>query len=1087
MLSTFIDRFDLIHWFLGDREHPSYDASQQTFMVEELLNLLIICACERASVAGLSVEDRIKREIIHHVCLGPIEHASLIKHIPDRLHEHPAFERILAEVADLRAPTGFNDVGVYRIKPEYYRDVDPFFWHYSRNNREEAFNVLQEEHKKRHPEETFFLIPKSSKLSGPFQYLGQYLQSPVFTQMMAYVLWNVRLTDDHKSDTSLDQALYLILLALVDENHKPLDEEAAQGFKSHICGHYFAFTSDDHSQDLSLFDILTIFRGDEQYKSLYPQLDWIFERLVTEGPGLTQRKVQKWKETRAADEEQRASNTLSAAEKRKQAIKKHQQQIMAQFAQAQTLFMEQNEDLYEEEEEAEAMRESQDGETQEAATSADRFYDYPTGACIVCQEDANEKSAPYGLLGLIQSSNILREVPRGDQAIYDTISRIHGTLDADIPRDDGTTHDIKGFPSSLSKIGLYTSTCGHLMHIECFSVYCSSVDSRQAQQLTRNHPENRARSEFMCPLCKSLGNTLLPVIWRGRKETSPGSAVEQDDAKFRDFLRFSVKSGLLRLKYAAIPRLAAGQRRRSSGASKLKEAISTWVPTLRSTPSAGSSANGGSSSSSSSSSSGGSGLFPAPEEWSASSRLSGFVNAGDARSRSSAELGRGAGLPVPSYLERDRWFGPFDADIIYPTAHANLATISKTYTQLTEVLSALHAEICKDDKERQVSMDAKNIDMLWSMVGYTIAAVEIATRGQAQPEDGETGTLIDQIPAQMQTLLRVLCDTVLAYTCIMCHNEPQQFFSQKNSTLLHIHMLALGRLHQVFIDKPLIGASASDFERMVLYPPLLQDDPFMVFAESTFHGIPFAKLDMDGVLRTLLLAEVTRTAVGLLETPEQYQTQSEEREEIESVLYPAADVAAVQEFMRFIMAILECKEKEHGMDPRKLYNLIRTYTLPFLRRSLILVMVRCGYVPCKANPQDDRPEFDRLLTHLRLPEFSHLITLSLEMKQLVATWCLEHAHECERQRNREQQQQQEQYNELNEPVIRLDLPTPFELIPLPERLDQLVDESMRRICQKCGMVPTDPALCLLCGTFVCAQSYCCAEDEYGECNLHALE
>ncbi|RKP34174.1 hypothetical protein BJ085DRAFT_800, partial [Dimargaris cristalligena] len=29
-------------------------------------------------------------------------------------------------------------------------------------------------------------------------------------------------------------------------------------------------------------------------------------------------------------------------------------------------------------------------------------------------------------------------------------------------------------------------------------------------------------------------------------------------------------------------------------------------------------------------------------------------------------------------------------------------------------------------------------------------------------------------------------------------------------------------------------------------------------------------------------------------------------------------------------------------------------------------------------------------------------------------------------------------------------------------------------------------LCMFCGQFVCVQSFCCSDDFYGECNLHAM-
>ena len=49
------------------------------------------------------------------------------------------------------------------------------------------------------------------------------------------------------------------------------------------------------------------------------------------------------------------------------------------------------------------------------------------------------------------------------------------------------------------------------MHVRCFDIYLESIESRHTNQYARNHPENIERKEFICPLCKSLGNVLLPI------------------------------------------------------------------------------------------------------------------------------------------------------------------------------------------------------------------------------------------------------------------------------------------------------------------------------------------------------------------------------------------------------------------------------------------------------------------------------------------------------------------------------------------------------------------------------------------------
>jgi hypothetical protein len=72
----------------------------------------------------------------------------------------------------------------------------------------------------------------------------------------------------------------------------------------------------------------------------------------------------------------------------------------------------------------------------------------------------------------------------------------------------------------------------------CFRDYSLSLDTRQRQQPTRNHPENLNRKEFLCPLCKSLGNCLLPVLWDYKHETvNWGSGSEMYEAG--EFTNFS--------------------------------------------------------------------------------------------------------------------------------------------------------------------------------------------------------------------------------------------------------------------------------------------------------------------------------------------------------------------------------------------------------------------------------------------------------------------------------------------------------------------------------------------------------------------
>jgi E3 ubiquitin-protein ligase UBR1 len=68
-----------------------------------------------------------------------------------------------------------------------------------------------------------------------------------------------------------------------------------------------------------------------------------------------------------------------------------------------------------------------------------------------------------------------------------------------------------------------------MMHLECFHVYTVSIRQRHRSQATRNHPESIPRKEYICPLCKSLGNVILPV--------SSSPVVHLNNVPFPDWIR----------------------------------------------------------------------------------------------------------------------------------------------------------------------------------------------------------------------------------------------------------------------------------------------------------------------------------------------------------------------------------------------------------------------------------------------------------------------------------------------------------------------------------------------------------------------
>ena len=111
-----------------------------------------------------------------------------------------------------------------------------------------------------------------------------------------------------------------------------------------------------------------------------------------------------------------------------------------------------------------------------------------------------------------------------------------------------------GFPTHYTKFGLVGSVCSHMMHLDCFQVYNASIKHRHRAQGQRNHPESISRKEYLCPLCKSLGNVVIPVV--------PPSTAKLNTQPFSDWVR---SVGITILKSKPDPLLDSLQTKTGTG------------------------------------------------------------------------------------------------------------------------------------------------------------------------------------------------------------------------------------------------------------------------------------------------------------------------------------------------------------------------------------------------------------------------------------------------------------------------------------------------------------------------------------------
>ncbi|KAJ6608860.1 hypothetical protein B0H10DRAFT_2166482 [Mycena sp. CBHHK59/15] len=536
VIVTILDRFGLIGYFSGAFLHATYEGPQLSSMVEEVLYVLITIFSENGNPSKMPIELAVRREIVHALAMGPCSFTDLVKRVAERLVDDICFERVLAEVSNFKAPESVNDSGTYELKDEAFDEVNPFFYHYTRNKREEVETILINRLRKKTGVPDPVIVPKPINIThGPFTIISSAFESEALLQVLFYALYNILvLTDSSGSappsaEAILDQVLHLIMLAIVERGTVFSHLSVVRTFE----------------EEKNLVDVVCGFEHHDKYKPYRARVEWILTQIAQHVPDdvRSRRRVLDLSLARAPDPE----------DAKKRAAKARQEAIMKQMKAQQASFAFNFEDI--DDEDDESME-----ETQEEQVSY--------GTCIVCQEDLNS-SRPFGTLGMIQPSRFIRRHPDSHNSYLNEVLQTPTSMDRPagpviskfpppqaeaLDAKAGTPPSFDGFPAQFTRFGLHSSVCSHMMHLDCFQVYSVSIRQRHRAQSTRNHPESIPRKEYICPLCKSLGNVILPAT-----NPSPATLV---NVPFPDWIR---AAGISILKSKPDPLLDSLQFRNGTG------------------------------------------------------------------------------------------------------------------------------------------------------------------------------------------------------------------------------------------------------------------------------------------------------------------------------------------------------------------------------------------------------------------------------------------------------------------------------------------------------------------------------------------
>jgi len=233
-LVAILDKFGLVNWSMADFDDTRYDQeklSQKMTVAESMFSLLIAIIGERyvPGVGRVSADDFMRREIIHKLFLRPMTHSELIKALPldSELEHEEGVDGIIESVSTFKKP-GVTGRGLYELKPEYLKDYNPFFYHYTRIEQSKA-EEQQRKRAKNDNETGGCPPPIPPEFCEPFSKVLNLLCCKTLVNLMNTLLRRANTAQPKAvTDLLLQQVLHLICLALHEEKRQRLNEKTGE-------------------------------------------------------------------------------------------------------------------------------------------------------------------------------------------------------------------------------------------------------------------------------------------------------------------------------------------------------------------------------------------------------------------------------------------------------------------------------------------------------------------------------------------------------------------------------------------------------------------------------------------------------------------------------------------------------------------------------------------------------------------------------------------------------------------------------------------------------------------------------------------
>lgn len=1128
LLAAIIDRFGMSGWVNGNLDiTQGWEDHQQLDVAEEFVHLLVVLLSDRTLLRPIEEEPEpvltiAKREIIHALCFKPLTYSDLADRMTHTTTSMPNFNQTLFQVARYKAPEGLSDTGSFELRDEMHSGIDPYNYYYSKNQREESENAWRRHEAKKHGTSVDDVVyePQLRKIqSGLFVDLGKFTQTPIFSQ----VVWGLLHITIHpksigqlpstKIEAFLPSVLHLMLVAIAEG--PPRSTGPASSFVDSVVQ---TNVGDSVEERTILHQLFTLRHMSDVHEASRSKLRRVLYRLQEKRRSAVEG-VASELGVPVDDSEAHASKEMAARElaEKKRKAQERNARVMASFKKQQSDFMSNQMDEFDLDEWSDLGSDVEMGDDH-----VKKIWNFPRDTCIYCQEETDEEQL-YGSLAFITKSKIFRDTDLQNRDHIREVGMTPLTYDQELEglrpfgmarqnieqvlrvseNGEAVTHERrglgKGWSPSQNALGNVATGCGHLMHYSCFETFNAATERRQTFQIARNHPERLLLKEFVCPLCKALGNAFLPIIFKPKELSNPlelsGSDFDEwlhtqvpflvSEARARDD-EIYLQEGDDYQANAVLPGYALSSTSDvNHNPGRLHLAMPSFLGDTSSAPSSSRDNRG----------------LHATDPSAAYKRLKDTMKKNNLDPFSSRKDGSA--------------FSP--SDILAGTLGSSISA--------TEI--GLRGQECGDDTHLFLNKVPHQTITHLRILSETCSAC-----ASYLPMGGSVAAKTSTLNQRTQLFGAVLESTgldeeredlELRLIPALLYEDIFEFFAR--STVFLVPFLKLAKLQHLLrlcllaeMTKVVV-ACLENFTTIEAYAY----ESVSARTDSFGEDVESSKL-RNTQQQSESFSAFIQSIVNMLEQP-----LSQSLTEAEFLTDEIRNPNSRPRFDHFVHAI------------------VQSYILPFLRKCLLLLYVRTGIDFSAVSGLDSQsPEIDRLTHVLGLPSIDELIgdclsssPLSYKLQQLMNHW-ISHwrVHRYKPARTPPKSQRSTVINHQND-ILRgifspnqggsfadtaLSIPTPpgayiddtssrpssaqsaapeqvrplrlphpgvYELVALPQTHDILNAESLARRCPKTKGPLTDPCLCLFCGEVFCGQAQCCSIEAplgsgntQGGCFLH---